>query len=272
MPVRALRAAHLSGTLPGMADAFTPLSSSRSPSSPLRPPRPVIAAALRSAWALVAPVECVGCDEPDVVVCEACAAELEPRVRTAPLTVGRDDVPLVAALDYEGVPRRALLALKEEGRTELAGPLAAAVDAAVVEAYRQAARYTVNRRESPLLVAVPGSRAGLARRGFHPTDALLRRAGFHATRALVPARANAPAQKSRRLDERLARDGAVAVRAGERLLGRRVVLIDDVVTSGATLRSAAAVVRAARAEVVACAAVMATPRRDGESSIPWASH
>ncbi|MGY6499060.1 MAG: phosphoribosyltransferase family protein, partial [Microcella sp.] len=166
----------------------------------------------------------------------------------------------------------ALLALKEEGRTELAGPLAAAVDAAVVEAYRQAARYSVTRRESPLLVAVPGSRAGLARRGFHPTEALLRRAGFHATRALAPERAHAPAQKSRRLHERLARDSGVMVRGGERLLGRRVVLVDDVVTSGATLRAAAAVVRAAGAEVVACAAVMATPRREGESSIPWASH
>lgn len=272
MLAHAVRTPHRSGTLPGMADAPSSYPAPRSHSAWPAPPRPIIASALRSAWALVAPVECVGCGDPDVVVCDDCAPELAPRVRTAALTVGRDDVPLVAALDYGGVARRALLALKEEGRTELAGPLAAAVDAAVVEAYRQAARYSVTRRESPLLVPVPGSRAGLARRGFHPTEALLRRSGFQATRVLVPARANAPAQKARRLHERLARDSAAVVRGGERLLGRRVVVVDDVVTSGATLRSAAAVLRACGAEIVACAAVMATPRRDGESSIPWMSH
>ncbi|HET8958768.1 MAG TPA: phosphoribosyltransferase family protein [Microcella sp.] len=235
----------------------------------LVPPRPLIAPTLDSAWALVAPVACVGCGRDDVAVCTDCRGALEPRVRVAALTVGSTEVPLVAALDYDGAARAALLALKEEGRTELAAALAPAVSAAVVEAYRQAANYTAVRPESPLLVPVPGSRAGFARRGVHPTEVLARRAGFATTRVLAPARGSGPAQKSRALAERLARESGVVVRGAARLLGRRVVLIDDVVTSGATLRSSAAVVRAAGAEVVACAAVMATPRRQGVSSIPW---
>jgi predicted amidophosphoribosyltransferase len=255
-----------------MADPFPSVRPPSSLSGAGSPPRPLLASALRSAWGLIAPVECIGCAEPDAAVCSACSAQFTPRLRTAGLTLGRDDVPLVCALDYEGAPRRALLALKEEGRTELASALAPAVDAVVVEAYRQAARYGGYRRESPLLVAVPGSRAGLARRGVHPTEVLLRRAGFPASRVLAPARAAGVDQKRRSLDERLARDGAVAVRQGRRLLGRAVVIVDDVVTSGATLRSASAVLRAAGAEVVACAAVMATPRRRGASSIAWVSH
>jgi adenine/guanine phosphoribosyltransferase-like PRPP-binding protein len=51
--------------------------------------------------------------------------------------------------------------------------------------------------------------------------------------------------------------------------GARLVLLDDVVTSGSTLRAAARALRAAGAEVVGCAAVAATPRRVGESSILW---
>jgi adenine/guanine phosphoribosyltransferase-like PRPP-binding protein len=47
------------------------------------------------------------------------------------------------------------------------------------------------------------------------------------------------------------------------------VLVDDVVTSGATLRAAVRALHAAGAEVVACAAIAATPRRQGVSSIPW---
>lgn len=238
--------------------------------SSLRPPRPLIAQSLESAWALVAPVACVGCGQDDVAVCDGCRGDLVPRVRVAPLTVGRAEVPLIAALDYDGAARSALLALKEEGRTELAAALAPAVSAAVIEAYRQAATFATVRPESPLLVPVPGSRAGFARRGVHPTEVLARRAGFATTRVLAPAGGGGPAQKSRALAERLARESGVVVRGAARLLGRRVVLIDDVVTSGATLRSSAAVLRAAGAEVVACAAVMATSRRQGASSIPWA--
>jgi len=224
-----------------------------------------------AAWALIAPVECAGCSAPDVALCRACAAELRPRLRLAVLDAAVPDaavpdaaaVPLVAPLPYDGVARRVVLALKERDRTELAGLLRPAVLAAVEGAYAR-----VPPGSTPLLVPVPGGASGAARRGYHPAELLARRAGLRVTRALRPARGRARAQKRLTLAQRHEVDAA-RWRVSPRVQGARVVLLDDVVTSGSTLRAAARALRAAGAEVVGCAAVAATPRRVGESSILW---
>ena len=223
-----------------------------------------IRTALLDAAALVAPVDCAGCGAPDRALCEACAAQLAPDPRTALLDVAPGwSVPLAAGIAYAGAARAAVLALKEDGRTELARPLRAPLLAALALAYAQPGA------RGALLVPVPGSPSALGRRGFQPVELLARRAGLATTRALaLRPEPDAGSQKQRSLAERT-RDRAepVVVRA---LDGRSVVLLDDVVTSGATLRAAARALARAGAAVVGCAAIAATPRRVGESAIPWA--
>lgn len=223
------------------------------------PLRALLTTALADAWALVAPIDCAGCGAPDRALCAVCTAALRPSPRRALLEVGGATLPVVAGLDYAGVARAALLALKSEGRTELARPLAVPLRRAVELAWPSAG--------ANALVPVPGSRAAAAQRGFTPAALLARRAGLLVTRGLRALDAG-PQQKQLRLDERLA-GGHPRFVAIDRLAGRRVVLIDDIVTSGATLRDAARALRAAGAVVVGAAAVAATPRRRGVSSIHW---
>jgi predicted amidophosphoribosyltransferase len=204
----------------------------------------LVAAALADARALLFPVWCAGCDEPDVSLCAHCRQLLE----AAPLrrTVGAS-LAVRSAASFDGAIARAVRALKEEGCTELARPFGRALRPLVTP--------------GAVLVPLPSSRAALRRRGYAVPELLARRTGLP-VRALLRATGRAGDQRALGRIER-ARNvvGSVQARpaaAGER---RPVVLVDDVVTTGATLREAARVLLAVGVDVVGAVTVAATPRR-----------
>ena len=201
---------------------------------------------------LVLPLECGGCGAPGTRWCATCADTLavhtdEPMVITPRLDPG---VPVVSLGRYAGPRRAAIIAMKEHGRTDLIGPLAAAVGAGVS---RLVAWGIV---EVPLtLVPAPTRWSAARRRGGDPVTAIARAAAVPATTVVTALRMRAftrdsvglsPGQRQRNIAGRVRLCHAVD---GE------VLLIDDVVTTGATGCESVRVLQTAGVRVAAILAV-----------------
>ena len=211
--------------------------------------------AVLDAWAVVMPTDCSGCGTPDRALCAACLCAL----RAAPRVAYRDDLAVWSALDYSGVVGRVLVAYKDGGRTDAAPALAAALREAVAAALTAAAPADPTQITGGIvLVTVPSSRRAWRVRGFHPVDLLLRRAGLRGRRLLRPSGSVADQVglgRQQRLDNR---SGSLV--ASRPLAGSRILLVDDIVTTGATLLEAARAIRQAGGEVIGAATVAETRR------------
>lgn len=194
---------------------------------------------------------CAGCDSPGTLLCDQCAPALmaAPMRRQTP-----EGLPVVAALAYEGVAARCIRRLKEDGETLLARPLGAALSVALACALPEDAR-------SALIVPVPTGRAALRRRGYRVPEVLIRRAGRPVHRLLSTVRVTAD-QRGLNIDER-GRNVSGSMRARHARDAEEVVVIDDVVTTGATLDEAARALTAAGFRVRAAVALAATPWQNG---------
>jgi len=207
-----------------------------------------VRAALLDALSLFAPVECAGCGRPDRSLCDECLLLVEPLVvrRATP-----GDLPCFTSLRYEAEVRRIVLAFKEENRTDLARALGPAVRAALLAA-----------PDDTEVLLVPTSRDAFRRRGYDPVQSLARAGGYSPVRELVIGRSTV--QKALSVEQR-AENRRGLMRARRPLDGRRFVILDDVVTTGATIDEAARAVREAGGEVVASAALAFTPKLFGSS-------
>lgn len=223
---------------------------------------------------LVFPDRCPGCGvralPPACRTClEPLAAAAQPRPPD-PLPPGLPAPWAVAT--YAGTVRQLVVAHKERGRLGLAAPLGTALGRAVVAA-------AAHERGDPgvvLLVPVPSSRISVRRRGHDPTLRVARRAACwlhsqHVDARVVPMLEHARAvadQAGLGYGERAVNlAGSLrAVAPPRRLLrglqaGTGLVVVDDVVTTGATLAEAVRAVRACGVTVTGTAVIAATRRR-----------
>jgi ComF family protein len=184
-----------------------------------------------------------GADEGDGI-CAECREELPWYGASETLGSG---LTVTAPLKYENAARAALLRFKFNGRTQYAGTFAKLMSVCVGNYYSG---------DFDIIAYVPLSFFRRLRRGYNQTKLLA--AALSKELGKVPV--TAPLKKrSRKANSSLGKSeraenvkNAFAVKRGADIRGKRILLVDDVLTTGATLTECASVLLRNGAERVMC--------------------
>ena len=202
---------------------------------------------------LLLPPECPACGRQDTPLCPACRSELERRLAEppgVPIGLPARQTARLAQLEwcaaYGGPARACLHALKYDGELRLVGPLGD----------QMARRWRHAAIGGELLVPAPAHVDRRRQRGFDQAELLAVEVGRRLGLPVVPAIERAARTQAQHNLGRGARAGNVGgvftvrplLRA--RIEGRWPVLVDDVITTGATLEACATALRDAGAVAV----------------------
>jgi predicted amidophosphoribosyltransferase len=200
------------------------------------------------------PGRCPGCGRLGALVCEACSLQLR-RAPSAPPPPPLDW--WTACYAYESVARELVARAKYRNERRFLGVVAHELAGAVSSA--------------PTAVDVvtwaPASAARIRVHGLDHGELLARALARVIASAATPSLRREPGPPQTGLDARTRRLGPPLVALGD-FAGARMLVVDDVATTGGTLAAAGRALRAARAESVFAATIARTPRPGDAVTVP----
>jgi ComF family protein len=218
--------------------------------------RGVLGSVANRALDLALPAQCAGCRREGAPLCAECLPALDVRLEAepgVPIGLPADIPPPLLQLEwcapFTGVTRRALHALKYDGERRLAPPMGAAIA-------RRWARVGV---AGDALVPVPASPDRVRERGYDQAALLAGEAARRLRLPMLPALERTRATTAQFDLDRAARaanlGGAFRVADPATVRSAWIVLVDDVMTTGATLAACATALLEAGAGAVSAVAV-----------------
>jgi ComF family protein len=188
------------------------------------------------------PAQCALCQRPPSVICTDCLKSFESNSRA----VHRGELRGASLFEFDERSSKLIADFKEKGQFAIANLL---IDHLVNGSFRE----TLLEMEAQALVAVPSSSKSFAKRGFVPAQVianrLARTLGLQTTSKSLWLTRTANDQAG--LDQEARAENLVgAMKASIALSGKRVLLVDDIVTTGSSMIEAARAASVVGAEVV----------------------
>lgn len=236
--------------------------------------RPFVGLAVLNALDLLAPRNCAGCDgrtAGGAQLCRQCRIALHDTLPVeVPIRVpaGVSQIVSFAATRYEGEVRALLLDYKEHGRQGLRAELGTALLTACLAVWLEMPPGPAP--ELLYLVPVPSNPSTVRQRGHDAVRGLATVAAARLRELAIPASVSPVLRHLRKvadqsdltIEARAANlAGALGVRRPGKVSGAAVIVVDDIITTGATAAEAVRALAAVGARVAGVAAVAVTPRR-----------
>jgi len=188
--------------------------------------------------AVLFPQKCLGCKKENEILCSDCL-----------LKINRPDTPYlngvrIAANYQDLVLKKALWLLKYRGAKQLAKPLAELIKERIWKKLETG---------DWLIVPVPLSKNKLRHRGYNQAELIARELPGNVRADVLFKKFHTKSQvEVKDKEERLANIiGSFEAKNSETITGKKIILIDDVLTTGATMREAKKILLSAGAKKVA---------------------
>lgn len=196
---------------------------------------------------IIFPSRCIGCSRLGISICSDCRANWHPHIYKREISVLGDIYPVFSAVQYSPIASRVLLSAKESQ--------IAAADQLISQALRHSFQLFINRLGSGTLVSVPSRKSATRKRGRDFLKELtLELANEMNLPAIFPLSHHRKVrdQSQLNIEERsLNISGALEVssqylsRNSPGNIASKIIVIDDLITTGATLAEAIRALRTA---------------------------